>query len=99
MVLRNLRRFTMPEHAQEYPLASQLIANFDRPWLLYVAALFHAIAKGRGGDHSELGAIQVRRFRADHGIAGDYNVLVEFRVRQPMNLSMVAQNSARQQPD
>src|SRR5690606_31283486 len=62
MVVRNLRRFTMPEHAQEYPLASQLVANFDRHWLLYVAALFHDIAKGRGGDHSELGAIDVRRF-------------------------------------
>ncbi|MBB1241789.1 bifunctional uridylyltransferase/uridylyl-removing protein, partial [Klebsiella pneumoniae] len=48
-VVRNLRRFTMPEHAQEYPLASQLIAGLDRHWLLYVAALFHDIAKGRGG--------------------------------------------------
>src|SRR5690606_39835096 len=60
MVIRNLRRFTMPEHAQENPLASQLIADFDNHWLLYVAALFHDIAKGRGGDHSELGALEVR---------------------------------------
>jgi [protein-PII] uridylyltransferase len=91
MVVRNLRRFTMPEHAQEYPLASQLIADFDRHWLLYVAALFHDIAKGRGGDHSELGAIEVRRFCVDHGIEGPDKELVEFLVRQHLTMSMVAQ--------
>jgi hypothetical protein len=52
MVVRNMRRFTMTEHAHEYPFCSQLIANFRDRWLLYVAALFHDIAKGRGGDHS-----------------------------------------------
>ena len=55
MVVRNMRRFTMTEHAHEYPFCSQLIANFRDRWLLYVAALFHDIAKGRGGDHSKLG--------------------------------------------
>ena len=55
-VVRNVRRFTMLEHAHEYPLCSRLIANFDNPWLLYIAALFHDVAKGRGGDHSDLGA-------------------------------------------
>ncbi|MDS1141497.1 [protein-PII] uridylyltransferase [Pusillimonas sp. SM2304] len=91
MVVRNLRRFTMPEHAQEYPLASQLIADFDRHWLLYVAALFHDIAKGRGGDHSELGAVEARRFCNDHGIDGQDKELVEFLVRQHLTMSMVAQ--------
>jgi [protein-PII] uridylyltransferase len=47
MVVRNLRRFTMAEHAHEYPFCSQLMADWDRPWLLYIAALFHDIAKGR----------------------------------------------------
>ena len=55
MVLRNVRRFLIPEHAHEYPFCSQLASTFDRPWVLYIAALFHDIAKGRGGDHSELG--------------------------------------------
>ncbi|HUH36976.1 MAG TPA: [protein-PII] uridylyltransferase, partial [Spongiibacteraceae bacterium] len=91
MVVRNLRRFTMPEHAQEYPLASQLIADFDRHWLLYVAALYHDIAKGRGGDHSELGAIEARRFCQDHGIEGADAELVEFLVRHHLTMSMVAQ--------
>ena len=57
MVVRNMRRFTMTEHAHEYPFCSQLMANFAQPWLLYVGALFHDIAKGRGGDHSKLGTV------------------------------------------
>jgi len=91
MVIRNLRRFTMPEHAQEYPLASQLIADFEGHWLIYVAALFHDIAKGRGGDHSELGAHEVRRFCKDHGITGPDADLCEFLVRRHLLMSMVAQ--------
>lgn len=91
MVIRNLRRFTMPEHAQEYPLASQLIAGLDRSWLLYIAALFHDIAKGRGGDHSELGTKDVGRFCHDHGIDGDDRHLLEFLVRHHLTMSMVAQ--------
>src|SRR5690606_15095586 len=91
MVIRNLRRFTMPEHAQEYPLASQLMADFADPWLLYLGALFHDIAKGRGGDHSELGAQEVRRFCRDHGIDGEDADLCEFLVRRHLLMSMVAQ--------
>jgi [protein-PII] uridylyltransferase len=90
-VLRNVRRFTMPEHAQEYPLASQLIAGLDKHWLLYVAALFHDIAKGRGGDHSELGALEVRRFAHEHGLPPEDAELVEFLVREHLSLSAVAQ--------
>ena len=99
MVVRNLRRFTMPEHAQEYPLASQLIANFDRHWLLYIAALFHDIAKGRGGDHSELGAVDARRFCQDHGIESEDSELVEFLVRQHLTMSTVAQKKDLSDPD
>ena len=98
-VIRNLRRFTMPEHAQEYPLASQLIADFDDAWLLYVAALFHDIAKGRGGDHSELGAKDVRRFAIEHGLEQDDVELVEFLVRQHLRMSTVAQKRDLSDPE
>src|SRR5690606_22301918 len=99
MVIRNLRRFTMPEHAQEYPFASQLMADFDRHWLLYIAALFHDIAKGRGGDHSTLGAIDARRFCADHGIEGDDAELIEFLVRKHLVMSTVAQKRDLSDPE
>ena len=98
-VIRNLRRFTMPEHAQEYPLASQLMAGLDRHWLLYVAALFHDIAKGRGGDHSELGAREVRRFAQDHGLSPEDAELVEFLVRRHLLMSSVAQKRDLSDPE
>ena len=66
MVLRNVRRFFMAEHAHEYPFCSQLAAGWDKPWILYTAALFHDIAKGRGGDHSQLGKAEVRTFARQH---------------------------------
>jgi [protein-PII] uridylyltransferase len=91
MVLRNVRRFLIPEHAHEYPFCSQLIASFDRPWVLYVAALFHDVAKGRGGDHSEIGAAEVRRFCREHGIERDDAALIEFLVRQHLTMSRIAQ--------
>jgi [protein-PII] uridylyltransferase len=90
-VLRNLRRFSLAEHAHEYPLCSQLITDFDKPWLLYVAALFHDIAKGRGGDHSDLGARDARRFCRDHGLAATDTALVEFLVQHHLAMSRVAQ--------
>lgn len=98
-VIRNLRRFTMPEHAQEYPLASRLMASLERHWLLYVAALFHDIAKGRGGDHSELGAVDVRRFARDHGLSTEDTELVVFLVQQHLLMSQVAQKQDLSNPD
>ncbi|VCU72296.1 Bifunctional uridylyltransferase/uridylyl-removing enzyme [Pigmentiphaga humi] len=91
MVVRNLRRFTMPEHAHEYPLCSQLMANFDQPWLLYAAALFHDIAKGRGGDHSVLGSAEARKFARAHGLGKEDAELLEFLVHEHLTLSSVAQ--------
>jgi [protein-PII] uridylyltransferase len=91
MVLRNVRRFFIPEHAHEYPFCSQLASEWDQPWLLYVAALFHDVAKGRGGDHSALGVIEVRRFCRDHGMSKDDTSLVEFLVKHHLTMSTVAQ--------
>ena len=90
-VLRKLRRFALAEHAHEFPLCSQLIADFDKPWLLYIAALFHDIAKGRGGDHSDLGARDARRFCREHGLSADDTALVVFLVEHHLSMSQVAQ--------
>ena len=99
MVLRNLRRFSVAEHAHEYPFCSQLIANFERPYVLYVAALFHDIAKGRGGDHSTLGMADARRFCRDHGIEGDDSKLVVWLVQQHLTMSHVAQKQDTSDPE
>ncbi|MFM2120768.1 MAG: hypothetical protein RL722_2236, partial [Pseudomonadota bacterium] len=99
MVLRNVRRFFIPEHSHEYPFCSQLAAHWDKPWLLYVAALFHDVAKGRGGDHSELGAVEVRRFCRDHGIDKDDTKLIEFLVAEHLTMSRVAQKEDLTDPE
>jgi [protein-PII] uridylyltransferase len=99
MVLRNVRRFFIPEHAHEYPFCSQLAAGWDKPWILYVAALYHDIAKGRGGDHSELGARDVRLFCRQHSLdAGDCK-LIEFLVREHLAMSRIAQKEDLSNPD
>ena len=99
MVIRNLRRFTMPELAHEFPLASQLISGFDQQWLLYVAALYHDIAKGRGGDHSVLGAADVRRFGRNHGLDEEDVDLAAFLVTHHLTMSSVAQKQDIADPD
>jgi [protein-PII] uridylyltransferase len=98
-VIRNLRRFAMPEHAHEYPFCSRLMAGFDKRWLLYIGALFHDIAKGRGGDHSQLGKKDAARFCRDHGITGDDADLVVFLVEKHLTMSQVAQKQDLADPE
>jgi [protein-PII] uridylyltransferase len=99
MVLRNVRRFFIPEHAHEYAFCSQLASTFDKPWVLYVAALFHDVAKGRGGDHSELGGKEARRFCRDHGIEREDTKLIEFLVEAHLTMSRIAQKEDLSEPD
>ena len=99
MVLRNVRRFFIAEHAHEYPFCSQLAAGWDKPWVLYVAALFHDIAKGRGGDHSELGRTEVRRFCRDYAVQRDDAALIEFLVGEHLTMSHIAQKQDLSDPD
>ncbi|MGN6390531.1 MAG: [protein-PII] uridylyltransferase [Burkholderiaceae bacterium] len=99
MVVRNVRRFTMSEHAHEYPFCSQLMADFAQPWLLYIAALFHDIAKGRGGDHSILGMADARQFCRDHGLSAADTELVVFLVENHLLMSQVAQKQDLSDPE
>jgi [protein-PII] uridylyltransferase len=99
MVMRNLRRFTMPEFAHEFPLCTELMNGFERRWLLYVAALYHDIAKGRGGDHSELGAKDVLGFSRNHGLAREDRDLVKFLVERHLAMSHVAQKQDVHDPE
>ena len=99
MVLRNVRRFFMAEHAHEYPFCSQLAAGWDKPWILYAAALFHDIAKGRGGDHSQLGRAEVRKFCRDHSVDKEDAKLIEFLVGEHLTFSNIAQKQDLSDPD
>ena len=99
MVLRNVRRFFIAEHAHEYPFCSQLAGGWDKPWLLFVAALFHDIGKGRGGDHSQIGGVEARRFCRQHGVEREDARLIEFLVREHLTMSQVAQKQDLSDPD
>ncbi|MDP1681683.1 MAG: [protein-PII] uridylyltransferase, partial [Burkholderiales bacterium] len=98
-VVRNLRRFTLTEFAHEYPLCSRLIHNFERPEVLYLAGLFHDIAKGRGGDHSALGTGDARKFCREHGLSVEDAELVAWLVSQHLMMSATAQKQDLSDPD
>jgi [protein-PII] uridylyltransferase len=91
MVVRNLRRFTLEKHAHENPLCSKLIKDFAKPEVLYIAGLFHDIAKGRGGDHSKLGRADAARFCKQHGVSREDTQLVVWLVEHHLTMSATAQ--------
>ncbi|HYF08420.1 MAG TPA: [protein-PII] uridylyltransferase, partial [Acetobacteraceae bacterium] len=91
MVIRNLRRLRIPRFNHEFPFPSQLMQEFDRPEVLYLAALFHDIAKGRGGDHSHLGAADAARFCRAHGMPKSDAELVAWLVEHHLVMSSTAQ--------
>ncbi|HTH95360.1 MAG TPA: [protein-PII] uridylyltransferase [Rhodocyclaceae bacterium] len=98
-VLRNVRNFVLPECAHEYPFCTQLALAFENYWLLFIAAIFHDIAKGRGGDHSQLGMADARRFGREHGLSKEDTELVVFLVSQHLTMSSVAQKQDLGDPE
>jgi len=99
MVVRNLRRFAVPGFAHEYPLCSKLLGEFARPEVLYVAGLFHDIAKGRGGDHSQLGKKDARIFCVQHQLSRDDTDLIVWLVEHHLTLSATAQKQDLSDPE
>jgi [protein-PII] uridylyltransferase len=99
MVLRNVRRLCLPQFAHELPLAHRLMMDCQHKELLYLAALFHDIAKGRGGDHSTLGEVDARRFCRAHGLSRDQAELVGWLVRHHLTLSATAQKKDLSDPE
>ncbi|MEQ1488046.1 MAG: [protein-PII] uridylyltransferase [Methylotenera sp.] len=97
-VLANLRRFAKPELKHEFPLCSLLFTAFDAPHLLYLAALFHDIAKGRGGDHSTLGTVDAIRFCKLHSLPKADGALVAWLVSAHLQMSSTAQKSDLSDP-
>jgi [protein-PII] uridylyltransferase len=91
MVIRNLRRSTLPEYEHEFPLSSKIIRDFARPEVLYIAGLFHDIAKGRGGDHAMKGRVDAARFCKQHDMMREDTELVVWLVENHLTMSSIAQ--------
>ena len=99
MVVRNLRRLVMPRFAGEFPFVHKLAHEFARPEILYLAALFHDIAKGRGGDHSALGKKDARDFCKKLSLAAGDAELVSWLVEMHLQMSAVAQKQDLSDPE
>ncbi|HEY6482396.1 MAG TPA: [protein-PII] uridylyltransferase [Steroidobacteraceae bacterium] len=90
-VVSNLRRFAIPRYDHELPAASRIMQQLPKPEVVYLAALFHDIAKGRGGDHSELGGVDAEAFCLEQGLSPYDARLVAWLVRNHLELSITAQ--------
>ncbi len=90
-VLKNIHRYTVPEFANEFPLCTDIVKRMEKPELLYLAGIFHDIAKGRGGDHSDLGALDAREFGKLHKLSEFDTKLIVWLVEQHLLMSVTAQ--------
>ncbi|MCB1801628.1 MAG: [protein-PII] uridylyltransferase [Gammaproteobacteria bacterium] len=99
MVIRNMRRFALAKHQEECGRCNEVYARLPKPELLYLSGLFHDIAKGRGGDHSELGAEDARAFCLRHDLSRFDADLVAWLVANHLKMSYTAQHEDIDDPD
>ncbi|MDJ0917883.1 MAG: [protein-PII] uridylyltransferase [Woeseiaceae bacterium] len=98
-VVSNLRRFSLQRFDDEFPHCSRIMQALDRPEIVYLGGLFHDIAKGRGGDHSELGAVDAKAFCLEHGLDPTDAATVAWLVQSHLILSSTAQKKDIGDPD
>ncbi len=98
-VIRNIRRLSTQKGAEELPFCSKLFKTLEKPILLYLAGLFHDIAKGRGGSHSEVGAVDALQFCQQHDL-NDYDAqTVSWLVKRHLLFSTTAQSKDISDPE
>ncbi len=99
LVIENIRRFLLNKVGQEFSIEKGVMQRIEQPELLYLAALFHDIGKGRGGDHSELGAEDAYAFCKLHGLSGRETRLIQWLVEKHLLMSFVSQKKDISDPD
>lgn len=90
-LIKNLYRFSQVEHNHEFPLCSKIVQRIRKPELLYIAGIFHDIAKGRGGNHADLGAIDALDFGKAHQINDHDSRMISWLVKHHLLMSVTAQ--------
>ncbi|HFB64785.1 MAG TPA: [protein-PII] uridylyltransferase [Aeromonadales bacterium] len=98
-LMKNIARFSVSDYDSEFPLCSKITRRLKRPEIIYIAALFHDIGKGRGGDHSELGAEDAYHFCISHDLRLEDAELVSWLVKNHLLMSMVAQRKDISSPE
>ncbi|HEY6528123.1 MAG TPA: [protein-PII] uridylyltransferase [Cellvibrionaceae bacterium] len=99
LVIKNMRRFRLPEAQDEFPIAAHIMRRLPQPELLYIAGIFHDIAKGRGGDHSILGVEDATAFCVQHAISPRHTRLVAWLVEKHLLMSYVSQKKDISDPE
>ncbi|EGL56031.1 UTP:GlnB uridylyltransferase [Methylophaga aminisulfidivorans MP] len=94
----NLRRFSCEENREEFPLCSEVFNQLPKPEILYIAGIYHDIAKGRGGDHSVLGVVDAKAFCERHNLSDYDTSIVAFLIRHHLAMSTTAQKSDLEDP-
>lgn len=98
-VIRNLRRFSLAKHNNELPFCNNIFLLIQSPEILYIAAMFHDIAKGKGGDHSKLGEEIARQFCVQHDLSVSDTKLIAWLVRNHLYMSTTAQRKDISDPE
>ncbi len=99
LAIRYLRNFTHSENAHELPMCTELMVSLKDNWRLVLALLYHDIGKGRGGDHSKIGAEIVRDLCRRLNLKSDDAEYIEFMVREHLTMSQVAQKQDISDPE
>ena len=99
LVIKNMRRFRLRTQQQQFPIAYSIVQQLPKLELLYLSGLFHDIGKGRGGDHSKLGAQDCRNFCIQHGLSRADTDLLIWLVENHLLMSMTAQKKDINDPD
>ena len=90
-VVKNLYQFSQKEHNHKYPLCSKIMQKIRKPEVLYLSGIFHDIAKGRGGDHAKLGAVDALLFCQSHQVSKHDSNMVSWLVENHLLMSVTAQ--------
>jgi [protein-PII] uridylyltransferase len=98
-VIQNMRHFGLPDYADTYPLCQKILKTLPKQELLYLAGLFHDIAKGRKGDHAKLGVKDAVDFCKQHGLSSYDADLVGWMVENHLVLSKTAQREDINDPE
>jgi [protein-PII] uridylyltransferase len=98
-VVQNMCNFLLPSAKEEFPIAAHIMTRLPKLELLYMAGLYHDIGKGRGGDHSKLGAVDAEIFCRRHGVSPRETRLVCWLVEKHLLMSAVSQKQDLSDPD
>jgi len=90
-LIKNIYRFSQTKYDNDFPLCSKIMQRIRKPEVLYIAGIFHDIAKGRGGDHAKLGAVDALEFSKVHPINDHDGRMIAWLVKNHLLMSVTAQ--------